>query len=105
MLRSLDAPARLIADNAGFEGAVIVQQLEGESGNTGFNARTGEFEDLLKAGVIDPAKVTRAALQNAASIASMLLTTEVLIADKPEEPAAGGMPGGMDGMGGMGGMM
>ena len=105
VLRSLDAPARLIADNAGFEGAVIVQQLEGESGNTGFNARTGEFEDLLKAGVIDPAKVTRAALQNAASIASMLLTTEVLIADKPEEPAAGGMPGGMDGMGGMGGMM
>jgi len=106
VLRSLDAPARLIADNAGHEGAVIVQQLERETGNVGFNAATGEFEDLLKAGVIDPAKVTRAALQNAASIASLLLTTEVLVADKPEEaaPMGGGMPD-MGGMGGMGGMM
>ena len=105
VLRSLDAPARLIADNAGLEGAVIVQQLERETGNVGFNAATGEFEDLLKAGVIDPAKVTRAALQNAASIASLLLTTEALVADKPEEaPAGGGMPD-MGGMGGMGGMM
>ncbi len=105
VLRSLDAPARMIADNAGLEGAVIVQQLERETGNVGFNAATGEFEDLLKAGVIDPAKVTRAALQNAASIASLLLTTEALVADKPEEaPAGGGMPD-MGGMGGMGGMM
>ena len=106
VLRSLDAPARLIADNAGHEGAVIVQQLERETGNVGFNAATGDFEDLLKAGVIDPAKVTRAALQNAASIASLLLTTEVLVADKPEEaaPMGGGMPD-MGGMGGMGGMM
>ena len=70
MLRALEAPARLIADNAGLEGAVVVQQLERETGNVGLNAATGEFEDLLKAGVIDPAKVTRAALQNAASIAA-----------------------------------
>ena len=102
VLRSLDAPARLIADNAGLEGAVVVQQLERETGSVGLNAATGEFEDLLKAGVIDPAKVTRAALQNAASIASLLLTTECLVADKPEEAAAGG---GMPDMGGMGGMM
>jgi chaperonin GroEL len=95
----------MIADNAGLEGAVIVQQLERETGNTGFNAATGEFEDLLKAGVIDPAKVTRAALQNAASIASLLLTTECLIADKPEEGGAGGGMPAMGGMGGMGGMM
>ena len=101
--KALEAPARLIADNAGLEGAVVVQQIERETGAIGMNAATGEFEDLLKAGVLDPAKVTRAALQNAASIAALLLTTEVVIADKPEdEPAGGGMPGG--GMGGMGGM-
>ena len=81
------------------------KKVEQESGNTGFNARAGVFEDLLKAGVIDPAKVTRAALQNAASIASLLLTTEVLIADKPEEAGAGGGMPDMGGMGGMGGMM
>jgi chaperonin GroEL len=105
--RALEAPCRLIADNAGLEGAVIVQRVEAETGSTGFNAATGEFVDLLKAGVIDPAKVTRAALQNAASIAGLLLTTEALVADKPEEAGAGagGMPPGMGGMGGMGGMM
>ena len=104
--RALEAPCRLIADNAGLEGAVVVQQVEKESGNVGFNAATGVFEDLLKAGVIDPAKVTRAALQNAASIAALLLTTEVAIADKPEDDGgaaaaamAGGMGGGMGGMG------
>ena len=102
--RALEAPARLIAENAGSEGAVVVQQVERETGNIGYNAATGEFEDLVKAGVIDPAKVTRAALQNAASIAGLLLTTECLVADKPEESAPA-MPGGMDGMGGMGGMM
>ncbi|MCU1354964.1 MAG: 60 kDa chaperonin, partial [Acidimicrobiales bacterium] len=106
VFKALDAPARLIAQNAGLEGAVIVQQIERETGNIGLNAATGEFEDLLKAGVIDPAKVTRAALQNAASIAALLLTTEAIIADKPEEEGAGGgrgggMPGGMGGMGGM----
>jgi chaperonin GroEL len=102
--QALEAPARLIADNAGLEGAVTVQQVERETGNVGLNAQTGEFEDLLKAGVIDPAKVTRAALQNAASIAGLVLTTEVLIADKPEPPAPAGPPGGGDPMGGMGGM-
>jgi chaperonin GroEL len=104
--RALESPARLIADNAGFEGAVVVQQGEAETGTTGFNAATGEFVDLLKAGVIDPAKVTRAALQNAASIAGLLLTTETLVADKPEpapDPAAAAAA--MGGMGGMGGMM
>ena len=104
---SLEAPARLIADNAGFEGAVKVREIEMASGSTGLNAASGELVDLVEAGVIDPAKVTRAALQNAASIAALLLTTEALVADKPEpEPA---MPGGgmdpMGGMGGMGGMM
>jgi chaperonin GroEL len=100
---ALEAPTRLIADNAGLEGAVTVRQTETEEGSVGLNAATGDFEDLVKAGVIDPAKVTRAALQNAASIAGLVLTTESLVADKPEPPAppAGG---GGDPMGGMGGM-
>ena len=105
VFNALEAPAKLIADNAGLEGAVMVREVEGAKGSHGLNASTGEIVDLIKAGVIDPAKVTRAALQNAASIASLLLTTEVLIADKPEEPGAGGMPMGGDPMGGMGGMM
>ncbi len=100
--RALVAPATIIASNAGHEGAVVVEHVERETGNIGLNAATGEYTDLLKAGVIDPAKVTRAALQNAASIAGLLLTTEVLIADAPEEAGAGG---GMPDMGGMGGMM
>jgi chaperonin GroEL len=102
--KALESPARLIADNAGFEGAVIVREVESKEGAFGFNAASGEFEDLLKAGVLDPAKVTRAALQNAASIAGLLLTTEAIVADKPEpEPAMpGGGGGGMGGMGGMG---
>ena len=100
---ALEAPARLIADNAGLEGSVMVRDVELASGPTGLNVLTGELEDLIEAGVIDPAKVTRAALQNAASIAALLLTTEALVADKPEpEPAM--PPGGMDPMGGMGGM-
>ena len=104
--RALEAPARLIADNAGHEGAVIVQQVEAETGSMGFNAATGEMVDLLKAGVIDPAKVTRAALQNAASIAALLLTTEALVADKPDDGAgAAAAAAAMGGMGGMGGMM
>ena len=103
--RALEAPARCIAENAGLEGAVAVRQTESEKGNVGLNAATGEFEDLVKAGVIDPAKVTRAALQNAASIAGLLLTTECLVADKPEEAGAGGGMPDMGGMGGMGGMM
>jgi chaperonin GroEL len=100
---ALEAPARVIASNAGLEGAVVVERVRNESGNTGFNARTEVWEDLVKAGVVDPAKVTRSALQNAASIASMLLTTESLVAEIPEpKPAmpAGGPGGGMGGMGG-----
>ena len=87
---ALETPTRLIANNAGHEGAVVVQQVEREEGTTGFNAATGEFEDLVKAGVIDPAKVTRAALQNAASIAALILTTEVLVTDEPEPAGAHG---------------
>ncbi|MEP7115778.1 MAG: chaperonin GroEL, partial [Ilumatobacteraceae bacterium] len=102
---SLTAPCRLIADNAGMEGAVVVPQVEAAKGSMGMNAATGEMVDLVKAGIIDPAKVTRAALQNAASIAALVLTTECLISDKPEKKSAmsagggGGMGGGMPGMG------
>ena len=102
---ALEAPARLIADNAGLEGSVMVRDVELASGPTGLNALTGELEDLIEAGVIDPAKVTRAALQNAASIAALLLTTEALVADKPEPEPPMPPGGGMDPMGGMGGMM
>jgi chaperonin GroEL len=102
VLLCLDTPAKCIAENAGHEGAVIVQHVEAESGTVGFNAASGELTDLLKDGVIDPAKVTRSALQNAASIAALLLTTEALVADKPEKnppaPMGGGMPGGGMGM-------
>ena len=83
--RSLEEPLRWIAFNAGLEGAVLVSQVEAAKGNHGLNAATGEIEDLVKAGIIDPAKVTRSALQNAASIAGLLLTTEALVADKPEK--------------------
>jgi chaperonin GroEL len=99
---ALTAPAKAIADNAGLEGAVVVQHVENEKGSMGLNAATGEYVDLVKAGIIDPAKVTRAALQNAASIAALVLTTECLVADKPEKNAApmgGGGGGGMPGMG------
>jgi chaperonin GroEL len=100
--KAVEAPARLIADNAGHEGAVVVEQVLRESGNTGFNAASGEYEDLLKAGVPDATKVTRSALQNAASIAALFLTTEAVVADKPEEKAPAMPGGGMEGMGGMG---
>jgi chaperonin GroEL len=98
---ALVAPAKHIADNAGLEGSVVVQNVEAEKGNMGLNAATGEYVDLVKAGIIDPAKVTRAALQNAASIAALVLTTECLVADKPEAHSHGGAPagGGMPGMG------
>jgi chaperonin GroEL len=100
--KALSAPLYWIASNAGLEGSVVVERVRGMEGGHGLNALTGEYEDLVKAGIIDPAKVTRSALQNAASIAGLLLTTEALVADKPEPeaPAAGG--GGHDhGMGGM----
>ena len=98
---ALEAPLRHIAANAGVEGAVKVREVADASGSFGLNANTGEIVDLVKAGVIDPAKVTRSALQNAASIAALLLTTEAIVADKPEEPGAAGAAGGMGGMGGM----
>ncbi|HSH11835.1 MAG TPA: chaperonin GroEL [Ilumatobacter sp.] len=101
---SLTAPARNIAENAGLEGSVMVRAIEAETGSMGLNAATGEMVDMFKAGIIDPAKVTRSGLQNAASIAALVITTECLVADKPE-PAGAGMGGGMDPMGGMGGMM
>ena len=93
MWAALDAPTRLIAENAGLSGSVLVRQVEGETGSIGLNALTGELEDLVKAGVIDPAKVTRAALQNAASIAALVLTTECLVADKPEKKGGPGHAG------------
>ncbi|MFT7600529.1 MAG: chaperonin GroEL [Acidimicrobiales bacterium] len=101
--RALSAPAMLIASNAGLEASIMIAKVEEAEGNIGLNAATGVIEDLMEAGITDPAKVTRAALQNAASIAALVLTTEVLISDKPEE-GGGGMPA-MPDMGGMGGMM
>ncbi len=101
--RAIEEPLRQIVANAGAEGAVIVQKVKEGNADYGYNARTGEFENLLAAGVIDPAKVTRVALENAASIAGMFLTTECVIADKKEENPAPAMPA--PGMGGMGGMM
>jgi chaperonin GroEL len=96
--RSLEEPLRQLAANAGDEGAMVVQNVKAKKGAVGYNADSGEYEDLLKAGVIDPTKVTRAALQNASSVASLLLTTEVLIADIPEKDKA--PAGGAGGMGG-----
>ncbi|MGN1238786.1 MAG: chaperonin GroEL, partial [Muribaculaceae bacterium] len=101
--RAIEEPLRQIVANAGLEGAVIVQKVKDGEGDFGYNARTDKFENLLKSGVIDPAKVTRVALENAASIAGMFLTTECVIAEKKEENPAPAMPN--PGMGGMGGMM
>lgn len=99
--KSLDEPLKKIASNAGVEGSVVVEKVRESKKGVGFNAVTGEYEDMVKAGIIDPAKVTRSALENAASIASMLLTTEAVITEKPEpKSAAPAMPGGMGGMGG-----
>jgi len=83
--RALEEPVRQIANNAGFEGSVVVQRVMDGNGNFGFNAETGEYEDLIKAGILDPTKVTRFALQNAASVAGLLLTTEAMVAEKPEK--------------------
>lgn len=104
--KSLEAPLRVISENAGVEGSVVLMNVQGGKGSFGFNARTEEYVDLKKAGVIDPTKVTRIAIENASSIAGMVLTTECVINDKPEEAGAGGHAhGGAPGMGGMGGMM
>jgi len=103
--RAVESPLRSLAANAGVEGSVIVEAVKKAKGNEGYNVATGEYEDLVKAGIVDPKKVTRMALQNAASIAGLLLTTECLITDIPEKdkpaPMGGGGGGGMGGMGGM----
>jgi len=99
--RALEEPCRQIAGNAGEEGSVIVRQMLAEKGNVGFNAATGKFEDLVKAGVIDPAKVTKTALLNASSIAGLMLTTEAMVSEIKEKEKAPAMPGGPGGMGGM----
>ncbi|MCR2803416.1 chaperonin GroEL [Paenibacillus soyae] len=105
VLRALEEPIRTIAANAGQEGSVIVERLKNEKIGVGYNAASGEWVNMFEAGIVDPAKVTRSALQNAASVAAMFLTTEAVVADKPEPKGAGaGMPD-MGGMGGMGGMM
>ena len=107
VLRSLEEPMRIIADNAGFEASVVINKVKAESANTGFNAKNGEYVDMIAEGIIDPAKVARSAIQNAASIAGLLLTTEATISEIPQDkkdvPAThpgmgGGMPGGMGGM-------
>ncbi len=107
VMRAIEEPLRQIANNAGFEGSVVIDKVKNNQGSFGYNAETNKYEDLIAAGVIDPTKVVRFALQNAGSVASLMLTTEAMIAEKPEEkdasPAGGGMPPG--GMGGMGGMM
>ena len=101
---ALSAPLYWIAQNAGLEGAVVVEKVRDLPVGQGLNALTEEYGDMIKFGVVDPAKVTRSALQNAASVASLLLTTETLIADKPEPPAAGGSHGHDHDMGMGGGM-
>jgi len=106
-LRAMEAPLRQIVFNAGGEASVVVNEVKNGKGNFGYNAATGEYGDLMELGIIDPAKVTRSALQAAASVAGLMVTTEAMITDKPEEnggAAGGGMPD-MGGMGGMGGMM
>ena len=98
--RAIEQPLRALADNAGKEGALIVQEVKKRKGNEGYNVATAEYEDLVKAGVVDPTKVTRSALQNAASISGLLLTTEALVTEIPEKEKTPPMPPG----GGMGGM-
>ncbi len=102
--RAIEEPLRTLANNAGQEGALIVQEVKKRKGNEGYNVATGEYTDLVKAGVVDPTKVTRSALQNAASISGLLLTTEAIITELPEKDKTPPMPGGGGGMGGMGGM-
>jgi chaperonin GroEL len=101
--KAIEEPLRWIARNAGAEGSIVIDKVKSGKGSYGFNAATEEYEDLMKAGIIDPTKVVRTALQNAASVAALMLTTEAMVAEKPKEetPMPGGMPGGMGGMPGM----
>ncbi|MBM7588233.1 chaperonin GroEL [Bacillus pakistanensis] len=105
VLRALEEPIRQIAHNAGLEGSIIVERLKKEEVGVGFNAATGDWVNMIDSGIVDPTKVTRSALQNAASVAAMFLTTEAVVADIPEENAGGPAMPDMGGMGGMGGMM
>ena len=109
IMRAVEEPLRQIANNAGLEGSVVIDKVKNAQGSFGYNADSDTYEDLMKAGVIDPTKVVRLALQNAASVASLMLTTQAMVAEKPEEKPdpmpGGGAPPGMGGMGGMGGMM
>jgi len=104
-MRAMSAPLRQIAANAGDEGSVVLDKVENLKGNDGYNAATGKYGDMLKMGILDPAKVTRSALQAAASIAGLMLTTEAMISEVPDENPPGMPGGGMPDMGGMGGMM
>jgi chaperonin GroEL len=101
--RAIEQPLRTLVENAGGEGSVVVNEVKNRKGNEGYNVATGEYVDMIKAGVVDPTKVTRSALQNAASISGLLLTTEAVVTELPEKdkPAAPGGPGGPGGMGGM----
>ena len=105
--KALVEPLRWIATNAGHDGSIVVERVKEGKDAYGFNAQTEQFEDMIPAGVIDPKKVVRCALQNAASVSSLLITTEAMVAEKPEKEPPPAMPGGMPpgGMGGMGGMM
>ncbi len=103
--RSIEEPLRQIASNAGVEASVVVNNVKGKDASFGYNARDDRYEDLVKIGIIDPTKVTRSALQNAASVSGLMLTTETMIADLPKKDDGPGMPAGMGGMGGMPGMM
>ena len=104
VMRAIEEPLRQIANNAGFEGSVVIDKVKKAEGAIGYNAETNTYEDLIKAGVIDPTKVVRFALQNAGSVAGLMLTTEAMIAEKPSDTPEPAMPGGAPGMGGMGGM-
>ncbi|MBP6781071.1 MAG: chaperonin GroEL, partial [Ottowia sp.] len=105
VLRAVEQPLREIVINAGDEASVVVNKVLEGKGNFGFNAANGEYGDMIEMGILDPTKVTRTALQNAASVASLMLTTEVMVAEAPKDDAPAGMPAGMGGMGGMDGMM
>ncbi len=102
--RAVEEPLRQIVNNAGEDASVVLNTVSEGKGNFGYNAATGEYGDMIEAGILDPTKVTRFALQNATSIAGLLLTTEAMVADAPQDDAGPGMPD-MGGMGGMGGMM
>jgi chaperonin GroEL len=107
-MRAMEEPLRQIVSNAGDEASVVLSKVAGQSGNYGYDAGTGEYGDMVDLGILDPTKVTRTALQNAASVAGLMITTEAMVAEEPKKdepmPAGGGM-GDMGGMGGMGGMM